>query len=732
MNKKRLSVVMAGAMLASSVAPVLAAESYEVNGSNRGTLVKKLRELLQSKQFANIAANNDDKTLGTAHDYAGESVYKVEIKYPNKPLVKVYTVDATNIQLLEDTLNKAPKGTVVKVYDRGHEEKDGQYYAGYLADKEVQAIFTEANLSAIAKEFEDDADAARTKYVAIYNATYDKEKQTLTVEYRKAKDELSLDTLTYTVGQGKVNFEKPIDSKGNEIVTSLGDWSGVAGFKPVMAETIAKGRDIPEKLLATVTISDVDSKETVKLSDLYDGLLLTDKGNDLLAALKEYKAASKKNGIGGNINPTFVSTTKDLKIGNVSTTIVDGKNGIFTFDIELLTYSAKKDGTRDKVIEKNVVTVSSNNRAQLGLFQKWMANRKPQVDVLAGDNRYETAVNIAKENADITTVAENGNIVLVNGNALVDGLAAAPLAASVWNKDINASGDDDYTKVAPILLTESDELPKATKSYIKELIAEQRVGNLDKVTIYLVGGETVLSKSLENELKGYGLRVVRAGGDNREETSLKVAEVMLKDGNTSNVDVKNPFVVGADGEADAMSIAPVAAGAADATRIRPIIVESRNGLSEKALETIEDWKNDQYNTKAVTATIVGGKTVVSKETEELLVANDIKVDRVEGTNRQATNAAVIDRYYKDATVKQLVVAKDGKGNKSHLVDALTATSLAVKHKTPIVLGTDKLSETQINTLEKKSTKEGVYVYQVGIGVAKDVLRTIASRVGLVK
>ena len=732
MNKKRLSVVMAGAMLASSVAPVLAAESYEVNGSNRGTLVKKLRELLQSKQFANIAANNDDKTLGTAHDYAGESVYKVEIKYPNKPLVKVYTVDATNIQLLEDTLNKAPKGTVVKVYDRGHEEKDGQYYAGYLADKEVQAIFTEANLSAIAKEFEDDADAARTKYVAIYNATYDKEKQTLTVEYRKAKDELSLDTLTYTVGQGKVDFTKPIDSNKHEIVTDLGDWSGVAGFKPVMAETIAKGRDIPEKLLATVTISDVDSKETVKLSDLYDGLLLTDKGNDLLAALKEYKAASKKNGIGGNINPTFVSTTKDLKIGNVSTTIVDGKNGIFTFDIELLTYSAKKDGTRDKVIEKNVVTVSSNNRAQLGLFQKWMANRKPQVDVLAGDNRYETAVNIAKENADITTVAENGNIVLVNGNALVDGLAAAPLAASVWNKDINASGDDDYTKVAPILLTESDELPKATKSYIKELIAEQRVGNLDKVTIYLVGGETVLSKSLENELKGYGLRVVRAGGDNREETSLKVAEVMLKDGNTSNVDVKNPFVVGADGEADAMSIAPVAAGAADATRIRPIIVESRNGLSEKALETIEDWKNDQYNTKAVTATIVGGKTVVSKETEELLVANDIKVDRVEGTNRQATNAAVIDRYYKDATVKQLVVAKDGKGNKSHLVDALTATSLAVKHKTPIVLGTDKLSETQINTLEKKSTKEGVYVYQVGIGVAKDVLRTIASRVGLVK
>ncbi len=56
MNKKRLSVVMAGAMLASSVAPVLAAEvkSYEVNGSNKGILIRDLRNLLTSKVFENV------------------------------------------------------------------------------------------------------------------------------------------------------------------------------------------------------------------------------------------------------------------------------------------------------------------------------------------------------------------------------------------------------------------------------------------------------------------------------------------------------------------------------------------------------------------------------------------------------------------------------------------------------------------------------------------------------
>ena len=60
-----------------------------------------------------------------------------------------------------------------------------------------------------------------------------------------------------------------------------------------------------------------------------------------------------------------------------------------------------------------------------------------RVDILAGDNRYETAVKIAKEYAGITLKncsKKIDDIVLVNGNALVDGLAAAPLAADKVNK----------------------------------------------------------------------------------------------------------------------------------------------------------------------------------------------------------------------------------------------------------------------------------------------------------
>ncbi len=726
MNKKKLSVVMAGAMLASSVAPVLAAtanhsndtwelddttgKKYTVNGSNRGTLVKELRNLLLSKVYADVKENESVKVGNGTVDVRNTSVYEVKVG------VNTFNeVTDAKIKAMEDAVNSAKAGEVITVIDRGAVKVGSKYYIETQEDSkiETEVAYTKEELENTVKWF--NANKAKAPAVESMEMNGD----VLVVTTRIATDELNLKTIELKVGDKKLEFKEPIDADGKILSgrTDSSDWSDLAGFNTYKTTVnIPKGSPIDGKVLAEVTVSDVDSEVVVKLSDLYDGLLLTDKGQDLLAALKEFP----ENGT--------------LKVGKVDSTLTDAKNGIFTFGIEFKTYSADKDGNPDKLIEKNLVTVSSNNKAQLELFRGWMANRKPLVDVLAGDNRYETAVKVAKENANIKDVAKNGNIVLVNGNALVDGLAAAPLAAAAWNKNYTSGNPLNEQRVAPILLTESNSLPKATKEYIKELIAEQKVGQLNKVTVYLVGGETVISKSLENQLKDLGLRVVRAGGDNREETSLKVAEVILKDGLEDNVDIANPFIVGAEGEADAMSIAPVAAGAAAKAnkRIRPIIVESKKGLSEDALDTIKDWKNDKYDTKAVSATIVGGENVVSKETEALLKANDVVIDRVSGSNRQATNAAVIDRYYSNASVKKLVVSKDGQNKKSDLIDALTATSLAVKDNAPIVLGTNKLSNAQIETLEQKSTRTGLYVYQVGHGVAKDVLKTIAERVGLAK
>ena len=702
MNKKRLSVVMAGAMLASAVAPVMAATpSYEVNGSNKGLLIRDLRNLLTSKVFANESVNNQNGA-----DYRGESIYRVKID--NELFYEVGENDAHGIKALEKAIQNAKAGTVIEVADRGHVEKNGKYYAFALENMYGDVTYTADTLKKAEKDFTDSLEEVTVnkekvnvskKYPSVYSMNYDAKEGTLTVTTRKSESENTLKKIVLKAGDKALDFEAPID-KNEDLISGRtwdADWSDLEGYKPSKANLVTKGDDLDLVDLAKVTVTNADEVVNFKLSELYDGLLLTEKGQELLDGAKLCKA-DKNDGY-------------KYSVGKVN----KEANGLYTLAINFY----DQNDTTNKSFKK-VVKITTNNEAQLTLFKKWMVEAKAQVEVLAGDNRYETAVKVAKENADIKDVAENGNIVLVNGNALVDGLAAAPLAATVWNKS-NTGSDMNAGKVAPILLTESNELPKATKEYIKELIAAQRVGNLDKVTIYLVGGTSVLSKGLENNLKDLGLRVVRAGGDNREETSLKVAELMQKENGVSRT---NAFLVGANGEADAMSIASVAA-----EKRQPIIVESNKGISEDTIEYLKGYKASSSD--AVSATIIGGESVVSKATEETLKAEKISVDRVFGSNRQKTNAEVINRFAHSG-LKQIVISKDGQNNKSELIDALTATSLAVKHNAPIVLGTNKLANEQINAIEKKAQRTGIYVYQVGHGVSRDVLKTIAERVGLAK
>ena len=75
MNKKRLSVVMAGAMLASSVAPVLAAEEVaksEVTLANKGLLINELTDAVW-----NAVRYSDD--LRVDKNLRGKSVYTIQV-----------------------------------------------------------------------------------------------------------------------------------------------------------------------------------------------------------------------------------------------------------------------------------------------------------------------------------------------------------------------------------------------------------------------------------------------------------------------------------------------------------------------------------------------------------------------------------------------------------------------------------------------------------------------------
>lgn len=338
------------------------------------------------------------------------------------------------------------------------------------------------------------------------------------------------------------------------------------------------------------------------------------------------------------------------------------------------------------------------------------------VGSLAGSDKYETAVKIAEEYANLTgdTITNNQtnvdvNIVLVNGNSLVDGLSAAPLAASL--------SDDSNEYKAPILLTESDKLPDATKSYLKRLLKNVFVGKFRKVTVHLVGGNSVLNKSLEKELKGYDFDVVRYNGDNREDTSLKVAKAISSLTGENSNNMVNSFVVGAEGEADAMSIAAVA------SKLKtPIIVSKVGGISEDAL----------YELKGQDTVVIGGENVFSDYDMKLLKSEASSALRVYGDNRKATNAEIINKYYKNGfagPAETVMVANDGLKNKNDLIYALIASNMAATKNAPIILASDSLSKEQINALELNA-KDSYALYQVGHGVSRDVLKTIARCIGL--
>ena len=694
MNKKKLSVVMAGAMLASSVAPVLAAdlEKSEYSAAQLGLLKKELRELLESKKF-----HSTDKNL------PGESVYYV---------TNGLTGAKTKLAGLDTFISNLKVGNKVYVWSEGFRtDEKGNYFS--TADSEGTSVgtysasdLTEAAVkdSILAAVKGDNSKFLANKVLPVKWNTNQFEinetngKKVVVVEEGKSvvvKLKTGLE-VELKLGEKKIDFNKPVDKDGYEVSVSNTTWDaesdktkfdnaakGIVGFAE--AKTADEDdKDIASEKLKEITI--VTGGNDLAVSDLYDGLMLTEKGHEFLNQIKYYDEVS---------NGNKTNAVVDTKVTRIAGT------DKYTFGVEFKTVAA---------LSAQKYTITGENKEEAEILRGWLANRLAKVDILAGDNRYETAVNIAKEQVfgetNLGGATKESNIVLVNGDSLVDGLSAAPLAAAL--KINNTAG----STAAPILLTEANELPKATKAYLKELLANKTVSNLN-TTVHLVGGTSVLTKSLERELKNLGFKVERHGGDNREETSLAVAEA-IEDKKGS---LENAFVVGADGEADAMSIA------AKASELeRPIIVAKKGGLTEDAIDTLKD----------VNVTVIGGENAISKADYNAVKDEAKSINRIAGSNRQATNALVIEKYYGGSfagSTKNVVVAKDGQNNKSELIDALSAANLASQKDAPVVLATNKLSTAQINALELNAT-DAATLYQVGNGVARDVVKTIAQRLGL--
>ena len=736
MNKKKLSVVMAGAMLASSVSPVLAATESTASAAELGMLVQKVRKQLTSKRFAD--ATDADKTRNGAE--AGKSVYYITITKANSNEgTKITSVDdltkAGNENALQNELQEQFKnlkaGDVVNIYSKGFKEEDGKAYANGRQTTYTKADFktnATALITEIRKGLAADADGSdiatdgqnKTLIDADADVAFDTDHVVITFNAgTNIKGLDSSNKMTIKEGNRILDFSKFIDASGNPVEIKSGTpakASDVYGIAEKPESELGYTADYADEKIETIKVE--GGLTSLKTSDLYDGLMLTTKGHEVLTEVKE---ADENKGKAANFNyatngKVSFTTANGTTIANANYTLPKNSDGTYSF---MLTVTDTFDSSKTKTY-----TITGDKEETTTLLN-WLYTQDPKVDLLAGKNRYATAVSIAKEQVGMPKLAtaDENNIVLVNGESLVDGLAASPLAAQLTYKAKGGTAGTDAA--APILLTESGKLPKETREFLIDLIGEKTIKDI-KTTIHIVGGTTVVSRDVEKELKSLGFKIERYNGANREETSLRVADKVLELQGDSTDQTVNRFVVGAEGEADAMSIAPIAStiSSGDAT---PIIVSKKGGLTYDGLNMLEDKK----------VTVVGGEGVLNASEYEAIeeaVGKDGAVRRISGENRQATNAAIINTFYTNAfgsATEKIVVAKDGKGKNIDLVDALTAANLAAQSKAPIVLATNSLSSEQINALELNAKTAG-NVYQVGLGVNPEVVRTVAQNLGLAK
>lgn len=301
---------------------------------------------------------------------------------------------------------------------------------------------------------------------------------------------------------------------------------------------------------------------------------------------------------------------------------------------------------------------------------------RPETTVtqLIGAKRFDTAAKISQEGWTTST-----NVILVNGNNrnLVDGLTAAPLASA---------------KDAPILLSYDDKLPQETIDEIKRLKASN---------VIVIGGESAMPKSIVDQVKAIDskINVQRIGGLNRYETSLNIAKEIDKINNITRV-----YIGAGNGEADALSISPVAG-----REKSPIILAKKDGLDADTLKYLKDEKvEDAY--------FIGGATkladsLISKVNAKTL--KDVSNNRIEGKDRNETNAKVIEKFYTKTQLDGVIVAKD-----LELIDALTVGPLAAKKDIPVIIATDELSTSQENVLKNKKSPK---IYETGGGIKSSVV-----------
>lgn len=249
---------------------------------------------------------------------------------------------------------------------------------------------------------------------------------------------------------------------------------------------------------------------------------------------------------------------------------------------------------------------------------------------IGGKNRRETALGISRAQFN-----SSRKIILVNQDSYADALTASVLAKVM---DV------------PIILNSSKAVSPETMFELNRLKASE---------VLILGGESSISSNVENQLKGLKLKVERLAGNDRYDTSTKVAELVFeKSGNN-----RQAVIASGENFPDALAIAPLAG-----KMNTPILLVKKDEISKEV--------SDFLMYKSIKKTfVVGGKTSIG---DSVMAKLPRVVERFAGHNRYETAEAIANYGYKDAQ-KIFVATGDD------FADALAAGPMIANNESPLLL-----------------------------------------------
>lgn len=256
-----------------------------------------------------------------------------------------------------------------------------------------------------------------------------------------------------------------------------------------------------------------------------------------------------------------------------------------------------------------------------------------ETDRIGGDDRYETSA-------------------LISVETFAPGVNVAYLASGVDYPDALAGGAVAGHQGAPVLLTKSNSIPE---------VIQDELDRLNPGKIVILGGETAVAASLETVADQYtNGEVERVSGDDRYATAAALAEANFDSG----VDVV--YVASGQNFPDALG------GAAAAAKLGgPVLLTKTDSLPAQTELTLNKLNPDHI-------VVLGGENAVSEDVYDALADYDEGIERLAGSDRYATSAAISADTFSSADVVYIA-------NGLAFPDALSGAPAAADADAPILL-----------------------------------------------